>query len=80
MNTKKNANDNFFICYFPSIVFFCIWTTDGSQCHKFTLPPGSIYIMKGKSRYDYFHDVTRIDGSHPFAIVMRFGKFNLRSS
>ena len=70
----------FFICCFPSNLFSCIRTADGSHCHKFTLPPGSIYIMKGKSRYDYFHDVTRKDDSHPFAIVMRFGKFNILAS
>ena len=51
-------------------------STDGVTAHKFTLPPGSIYIMKGRSRYEYFHDATRKSGSNPFALVLRYGKFN----
>ena len=44
---------------------------------KFTLSPGSLYVMKGKSRYEYFHDATRIHGTHPYAFVLRFGKFDI---
>ena len=40
----------------------------------FSLPPASVYVMKGECRYVYLHDAKKPPNTEHYVIMMRFGK------
>ena len=38
------------------------------------LPPGSVYVMKGQCRYEFYHDAKKPKDSSHYVIMLRYGK------
>jgi hypothetical protein len=47
--------------------------------YRVTLPPRSLYVMRSIARYSFYHDPinSSSDSEPPFALVLRFGKFDI---
>jgi 2OG-Fe(II) oxygenase superfamily len=47
---------------------------NGKRKREFTLPPGSVYAMKGACRHEWYHCAKKQKNTTPYAILLRFGK------